>query len=169
MASASHTLHEDDTRIELESAQQNHDIALSMFNQARREILIATQDLDAAVLDQDDIIDALSRFARDNRYSEVRILLQNPDKVIHHGHRLLTLAQRLSSSIQIHKPAEEHQGMLEAYMVVDGIGFIRRPLADRYEGLASFKAPIEGRDLRAHFIKLWERSEPETRLRRLQL
>ena len=169
MTQPSHTLHEDDSHIELLDAAQHHQLALEMFRQARREIFILSHDLDAPVLDHADIVEAISQFARDNRYSEVRILLQTPDKANQHGHRLVTLAQRLSSSIHIHKPGPEHQGIIDAYMVVDGNGVIKRPQADRYEGLACFKAPIEGRDLRAHFIKLWERSEPEIKLRRLQL
>lgn len=162
-------LGETDQLIELETAQDNHDLALAMFRQARREILIASYDLDRLVFDHEDIIQALSAFARDNRLSHVRILLQNPERAIKHGHRLITLAQRLSSSIQIHRPAEEHLGFADAFIVVDGIGVLRRKMAERFEGTGNFKAPIDGRDLHARFISMWELATPETRLRRLQL
>ena len=164
-----HILGETDQLIELGSAQDNHDLALAMFRQARREIFIASHDLDRLVLDHEDIIQALSEFARDNRLSHVRILLQNADRVIKHGHRLITLAQRLSSSIQIYRPAEEHLGFADTFFVVDGIGVMRRLMAERFEGTGNFKAPIDGRDLRARFISMWELATPETRLRKLHL
>ena len=162
-------LGETDSLIELNTAQDSHDLILAMIRQARREFYLASYDLDAPCLDHEDIVTALSNFARDNRFSHVHILLQTPEKAMRHGHRLVTLAQRLSSHIHIHQPAEEHRGFSESFMVVDGVGVMRRQLADRYEGVANFKAPIEGRDLRARFIAMWERSSPETRLRRLQL
>ena len=166
---SNHTLGETEGNIELQTAEDAHQAALALFSQARREIFIASYDLEAPILDHEDVLDALSVFARGHRSSEVRVLLQTPDKALRHGHRLVNLAQRLSSHVHIHKPAEEHRGLIEAFIVVDGIGYIKRPLADRYEGLASFKAPIEGRDMRAQFNSLWERSEPEIQFRRMQI
>ncbi len=162
-------LGESEGNIELGSAGDGHDVALALFEQARREVLIASYDLESAILDHEDVVDALSRLARGHRLSEVRILLQSPDRALRHGHRLVTLAQRLSSHIKIHRPGEEHKGLAEAFIVVDGIGYIKRQQADRFEGIASFKAPIEARDLRAAFNTMWERSEPEIQLRRMQL
>ena len=162
-------LGETDRPIELGTAGEHHEVALAMIRQARREVYLLSHDLDAAILDHEDIVLALSAFARDNRFSHVHILLQTPEKAMRHGHRLVGLAQRLSSSIHIHQPAEEHRGFCESFMVVDGIGVIHRPLADRYEGIANFKTPIEARDRRAEFIRMWEHSTPEIRLRRLQL
>ena len=164
-----YVLGENDNPIELHSAADNHDVALAMIRQARREIYLANYDLDAMVLDHEDIVSAMADFCRDNRFSHVHILLQTPDRAMRHGHRLITLAQRLSSSIHIHQPGEEHHGFSESIMIVDGIGIIRRQLADRYEGIANFKAPVDARDLRAQFVSMWERSTPEIRLRRLQL
>jgi predicted DNA-binding protein with PD1-like motif len=164
-----YVLGETDSPIELSSAADNHDVTLAMIRQARREIYLLSYDLDSMILDHEDIISALSDFARDNRFSHVHILLQTPEKAMRHGHRLVSLAQRLSSSIQIHQPGEEHRSVIESFIVVDGIGVIRRQFADRFEGIANFKAPIDARDMRAHFVSMWERSTPEIRLRRLQL
>lgn len=162
-------LGESEGNIELTSAAENREIALQMVSQARREVYIATWDLDAAVFSNQEFVEALSRLVRDSRHAHVHILLQTPDKAVKQGHRLITLAQRLSSRIRIHRPAPEHQDNLESFMVVDGIGYFKRPLADRYDGIASFKAPIAARDLRDQFLAMWERSEPEIQVRRLQI
>lgn len=162
-------LGESEGDIEFATAEENRQLALELVNQARREVYIATWDLDAPVFSHQEFADALSRFVRDSRYAHAHILLQTPDKAVKLGHRLIPLAQRLSSHIQIHQPASEHRGYLETFMVVDGIGYFKRLLADRYEGIGSFKSPIAGRDLRDLFLSMWERSSPETQVRRLQI
>lgn len=164
-----YTLGESEELIELHTAEENHDVALELVRQAKREVYIASYDLDAAVFSHEDFIDALSTLVRGHRNAQAQILLQRHDKVIKHGHRLIPLAHRLSSSIHIHRPAPEHRNYIETFMVVDGIGYFKRQQSDRYEGLASFKAPIVARDLRDLFLTMWERSAPEPQLRRLQI
>lgn len=164
-----YTLGESDTLLEIHTAADNHEVALELVRQAKREVFIMTYDLDSQVFSQADFVDALSAFARQSRQATAHVLVQKSDKAVKQGHRLIPLAHRLSSSISLHKPGFEHRDFFEAFMVVDGIGFFKRQLADRFEGVASFKAPIEGRDLRALFISMWEQSEPDPQLRRLQI
>jgi hypothetical protein len=162
-------LGETDTLIELHTAAENHQLALELVSQAEKEVLIATYDLDAPVFSHEDFTEALSKLVRRHRNAEAKILLQRPNKVLKQGHRLIPLAQRLSSSIHIHRPAPEHSDYLETFMVVDGIGYFKRQQSDRYEGMAAFKAPISARDLRDLFCTMWERSAAEPQLRRLQI
>jgi hypothetical protein len=164
-----YTLGESETDIELTTAEENRAVALELLRQARREVYIATYDLDAPVFSNAEFVEALSAFVRDNSRAHAHILLQKPDKAVKQGHRLIPLAQRLSSSIHIHRPGPEHSDYFETFMVVDGIGYFKRQLADRYEGIAAFKAPIIARDLRDLFLTMWERSSPESQVRRLQI
>lgn len=162
-------LGETEELLELQSAVDNHAVALKLVQQARREVFIMSYDLDPQVYSQSDFVDALSAFARQSRQTTIRVLVQKSNKAVKQGHRLVPLAHRLSSSISLHNPGFDHRDFFEAFMVVDGIGYLKRQLADRFEGVASFKAPIEGRDLRALFTTMWEQSEPDPQLRRLQL
>jgi len=164
-----YTLGESEALLEFHTAEENHQVALELVRQAKREVYIASYDLDAPVFSQEDFIDALSAFVRSHRNAQAQILLQKPDRVVKHGHRLIPLAHRLSSSIHIHRPGPEHRNYLETFLVVDGIGYFKRQLSDRYEGVASFKAPIAARDLRDLFLTMWERSAPESQVRRLQI
>jgi hypothetical protein len=164
-----YTLGEDDTLLELGSSADNHAVALELVRQARREVCIMSYDLDPLVYSHDDFVEAVSAFVRQSRQATARVLVQKSNKAVTQGHRLVPLAHRLSSSISLHKPGFEHRDFFEAFIVVDGIGFLKRQLADRFEGVASFKAPIEGRDLRSLFNTMWERSEPDPQLRRLQI
>lgn len=162
-------LGETETLLDLDTAADNHDVALELVRQAKREVCIMSYDLDPQVFSHGDFVDALSAFVRQSRQATARILVQKSDKAVKQGHRLIPLAHRLSSSLSLHKPGFEHRDYFEAFMVVDGIGYLKRQLADRFEGVASFKAPIEGRDLTALFNSMWEQSEPDPQLRRLQI
>jgi hypothetical protein len=164
-----YTLGESDELLDITTAEENHDVALAMIRQAKREVFIMSYDLDPLVLSHEDISEALSAFVRQSRQAHARILVQKSDKVVKQGHRLLPLAHRLTSSISLNRPGFEHRDYFEAFMVVDGIGYLKRQLADRFDGVANFKAPIEGRDLRALFNSMWEQSEPDPQLRRLQI
>jgi len=163
------TLGESTALLALSSAEDNFDVALHLVRQARREVYVVTHDLDPAVFSQEAFVEALSAFARQSRYAHARFLIRSSERAVKEGHRLIPLAQRLSSRISLHNPGFEHRDFVEAFMVVDGIGYIRRQLADRFEGEASFKAPIKGRDLRDQFLEMWERSTPDPQLRRLQI
>lgn len=164
-----YNLGETETLIEYRTAEENHAVACELVRQAKREVLIASYDLDAPVFNHEDFIDALSTLVRRHRNAQAQILLQKSNKVVKHGHRLIPLSHRLSSSIHIHRPGPEHRDYIETFMVVDGIGYFKRQQADRYEGVAAFKAPIVARDLRDLFLTMWERSAPEQELRRLQI
>lgn len=165
----SYTLGHSEGDIELTTVEENRRVALELVSQARREVYIVSYDLDAPVFSNQEFVEALSSFIRGSHHAHAHILLHTPDKAVKHDHRLITLAQRLSDRIHIHQPAPEHRDYIETFLVVDGIGYFKRTLPDRYEGIASFKAPITGRDLRDRFVAMWEHSTPEPEVRRLQI
>ena len=104
-----YTLGESEENIELTTADENRDVALELVRQAEREVYNVSYDLDAPVFSNEAFIEALSSFVRNKRRAHAHILLQQPNKVVKLGHRLIPLAQRLSSSIHIHRPGPEHR------------------------------------------------------------
>jgi hypothetical protein len=161
------TLDDEKADIEISSAEQNRQLALTLAQRARREILIASYDLDARIYSNQEFVDALSAFARSHRNTQVHILVWHSEPAVKQCHRLIGLAQRLSSHIKVHEPDRVHAEFIESYMVVDGISYFRRPQADRFEGIACFLAPIIARDLKDQFHAIWERSTPSSEFRRL--
>lgn len=165
----------DDTRnderedIEFSGAEQNRQLALQLAQRAEREILIASYDLDSRLYSNQDFVDTLSAFVRAHRNAHVHILVWKNEPAVKHGHRLIELTHRLSSRIKIHEPDPVRAEFIESYMVVDGIAYFRRPLAERLEGIACFHAPIIARELKDHFYSMWERSTPSSEFRRLKI
>lgn len=153
----------------MNSSADNRDIALSMADQARKSLCILTRDLERAVYNTPAFIEALTRLATHSRYSMIRILMQDSTDAIHRTHRVVDLSQRLSSSLHIRQPHEEHRGITQAFLVADDTGYMRRVIAGRYEGTACFNAPGEARELMQLFDRMWEKSAPDPELRRLHL
>ena len=137
--------------------------------QAARQIEIFSYDLDAPVYDQIPILDAFKSLALHSRFSRLRILLQNNERVRLQGHRLLELIRRLPSRIEIRRPHADYVDNLENFLVVDRMGYVRRPIHSRYQGEGNFNAPAEAAKLSDFFAEVWECSEPDSQLRLLHL
>lgn len=164
-----YTLDENAEDIEFVGSDENRQLALQLAAKAGREILIASYDFDNRIYSNSEFVEQLSAFLRSHRNAHVHILVWRGTRAAKEGHRLIELAQRLSSSIKIHEPDKVHAEFIESFMVVDGIGYFRRPLADRFEGIASFHAPIAARELRERFQAMWERSTASSEFRRLRI
>lgn len=164
-----HRLGESPQLLTMGSSEDNRDIALSLASQAQKSLCILSRDLERAIYNTAEFTAALTRLAASSRYSMIRILLQDSSDVVHRSHRLVDLSRRLSSSIHIRQPHEEHRGVTQAFLVADDTGYMRRVIAGRYEGTASFNAPGEARELMQLFELMWEKSAPDPELRRLHL
>ncbi|MCW8891595.1 MAG: acyltransferase, partial [Sedimenticola sp.] len=109
-----------------------------MAQQSTYRIDIFTYDLDKPLYDQIAFIDAIKALALHQRGISTRILIQNSQTVQSEGHRLIELARRLTSKIEIKRPHADYIDHAENFMIVDKTGYIRRKTADRYEGEANF-------------------------------
>jgi len=158
-----------DRLIRFEGRADNRALAAALADQARRSIDILSPDLEPAIYDHRPLVQALADLARRSRYSTVRILVCDASRVIKTGHRLIETARRLSSSMHLHRPDEEHIDLREGLMLVDGQAYLHKHIASRCEGEASFKAPLRARELGKWFDELWETSAPELELRRLHI
>jgi len=122
------------------------------------------------LLDLPAIVEAIKRVALSGRRARVRILVQEPRKPLADGHRLLALAQRLPSLIELRTPNDEHDRQYaSAFLINDRRGYLFRTLASRHEGEGSTYAPGRHAQLREYFDQVWERSVPSEELRQLAI
>jgi hypothetical protein len=143
--------------------------AAGLAAQARREIAILSHDLDAPVYDQAGFIEAVKALAVGSRAARVRILIRTNDRVQREGHRLIELARRLPTSIEIRRVNRDYTERTEEFLVVDEAGYIHRPHYIRHEGEADFHAPLQARQYREFFNTVWDLSEQDSELRRLHI
>lgn len=162
-------LGETDKQVALDSSEDNRIAALVLAQQAQRSLRIFTRDLEAAVYNTLDFIEAVTKLATLSQYSMIHILIQDSTNVVKNGHRLVDLAYRLSSKIKLRKPCDEYRNYNEAFLIVDETGLMHKKLADRYEGMVNFNDSLETRNLAKFFDEVWEKSDPDPELRRLHL
>jgi len=107
-----------DIRIELSHLVMLQQAAIALLNEAQREILIITPDLEHDRFDNDDFCEALSAFVRSSRYTNTRILIADPQLAIEDGHRVVKLMRRISSLIEIRQLHEHDIQHIQAVMIL---------------------------------------------------
>lgn len=153
----------------LQTRADNQQLAAALVSQAVRSLEIFSRDLEAETYDQPAFLEGVKALALRSPHVRIRILMQNPSRVVRDGHRLVEMARRLSSFIEIRRPSHDYREYSEAFMIVDGTGVLHRRLADRYEGLGSFRQPLRARELANFFDEVWQRAAPHPELQRLYL
>lgn len=144
--------------------------ACRMLEQCDRNVNIFTQNFDPNILDNEEFSDALRAFVVGNsRAARVRILVQRPETAILQGHRLVELARRLTSMIEIRRPASQHAAVAEAFLTFDNNAYLYRELGDRPEGRGCHDDSLRTLELKRKFDEIWSMSEPEAEFRRLGL
>ncbi|MGD9601305.1 MAG: hypothetical protein AB7O21_08445 [Gammaproteobacteria bacterium] len=158
-----------DETLEIDRREQVGELCLALARQARRSLDIVTRHLDPALYDTDDFGAAVRALVVGSHRVQVRILLLDPAPVIARGHRLVELAQRLSSFVTIRIPSEEYKEFNEAWLVADATGYLHRRFSDRYEATANFDDRRLARALVNRLDEIWQRAQPDGNLRRLHL
>jgi predicted GNAT family N-acyltransferase len=102
----------------------------------------------------------LRRIAISGRGAQIHILLHDPATALRNDHRLIALAQRLPSAMQIRMPVEEADlAYVSAYLLNDVGGYLFLPEANRPQGRAATHDRAAQAPLQQHFDEVWERSE----------
>jgi hypothetical protein len=156
--------------VAIESREQALTEALRLISDARRELCIYSRDLDPALFDNEQALDALKHLAITGRGASIRILVQEPQQPAQRGHRLIALAQRLTSVFAFRTPVQDEDLQYpSAFLLNDTRGFYFRTLGNRYEGEVVNYAPGRHAQLQEYFNQVWERSEASDELRQLAL
>lgn len=151
----------------LESLRDNREAAVDVAASARRELALFSRDLEPLLYDTDPFLKVLQALATRSRMSRIRVVSIDPGPAIRAGHRLVALAQRFSSYIEIRRASRYDAERPESYLLADDTGLLYRPVATRYEGYADTDAPSEARLRLKEFSGIWETAEPDPEFRRL--
>ena len=164
-----HTLGQTSKEIDVKDIDTLKDITLDMAQQSHRLIQIISRHLDAQIYDDNDFITALIKLVRDGRRSEIQILTHDSMPAVKSSHSLIDLHQRLSSHIHIRQIHNDHKNFNQALFLVDEIAYIYRPLSDRFEAKANYNNALQSKQYINLFNEIWQISEPDPQVRRLNL
>lgn len=156
--------------VDVETLAQARAITDELIGAARHKLWIYTRDLDRLLYDRNEALDAIKRVALAGRGAQVLILCHEAGDAVRDGHRLLKLAARLSSFIQLRRPVtDEDRQYPSAFLLNDTGGFFLRTLGSRFEGEAETHSPGRQRTLLNYFEQVWNRAEPDIELRQLSV
>lgn len=151
----------------LETLADNRQAAVAVAAVAKRELALFSHDLELLIYDRDDFVKVVQALATRSRMSRIRIVCIDPGASVRAGHRLIAVAQRFSSYMEVRRASKDHVQLPETFLVADEEAVLFRPIATRPEGYADTHAPLEARKFLKQFSDIWEKAEPDPEFRRL--
>lgn len=141
--------------------------AVAVAAVAKRELVLFSHDLEPLLYDKEDFLKVVQALATRSRMSRIRIVCKDPGPSIRAGHRLIAMAQRFSSYMEVRRASKDHEQLTETFLVADEEAVLYRTVATGYEGFADTHSPMEARRFLRQFTDIWEKAEPDPEFRRL--
>lgn len=160
----------DDHRLPAGSRLEVAAARLRLLAQARHRVSIYQPLLGPDAYASHEELAELRRLATSGRGAQIRLLLHDPAAALRDSHRLVALAQRLPSAIQVRTPEDDIDlAYPSSYLLNDQGGYLFLPEAQRMTGRAATQDRAAQAPLIQHFDEVWERSLPATVLQSLHL
>ncbi|MES2823154.1 MAG: hypothetical protein V4732_06120 [Pseudomonadota bacterium] len=153
----------------LDCSEDFHSFALKLLAQSRRNICILSRDLDPAIFNTEEFVDAISQIARNNRNAQVQVLVKDTQPLLENGHKLVKLAQRLPSKINIRKLTQEPDDKKMGFILCDTHSLVYKNDEAAYKGFANYNAAAEVKHFREIFDYIWQYAETEPELQQLHI
>lgn len=166
---AQYQLGESTETLAIETLEECTAVSLALAQQATHTLQLFTRTMDERIYDTEPFLEAVRQLAIRGRFSRIEILVQQPDHAVKNGHRMIELSRRLSSAIALRTVHVDFRNYNEAFLIADEVGYLKRPLADRFESKASFYDPLEAREMLRFFHKVWEMSSRDPEHLRLHI
>ncbi|HET6432343.1 GNAT family N-acetyltransferase [Dyella sp.] len=143
---------------------------VALLQDARHVLAIQLPEFDVDTLNSAQELAEIRRIATSGRGARIRILLHDTGAPLRDGHRLVALAQRLSSVIEIRRPVDEIDlANRSACLLNDAGGYLLLPEHDRPQGRAARHDRAGQAPLAQQFDAVWERAERAVELQALHL
>lgn len=131
-----------------------------LLEQPGRELRVFDPDGAALRLNDTGRIERLERFLVASRTRRLYLVVHATDHLTRHCPRLMTLLRRFSHAMQIHRTQEEISEVQDAFLVLDVVNYVRRPVAAHFRGSMGLGDENEGQALRGRFGEIWAASYP---------
>ena len=102
----------------------------------------------------------LEHFLMSSRTRRIYLALHNTDHLTRQCPRMMSLLGRYSHAMQINRTHEEIRELQDAFLVLDSLHFVRRPVAQFFRGALGFGDETEGLAMRGRFTEIWAASFP---------
>jgi len=131
-----------------------------LLEQPGRELRVFDSDGAALRLNDPQRIELLDRFLLASRTRRIYLVVHNTDHITRQCPRLMTLLRRFSHAMQINRTHEEIREVQDSFLLLDGMHYVRRPVASLFRGAMGLGDENEGQALRGRFGEIWSASYP---------
>jgi hypothetical protein len=131
-----------------------------LLEQPGRELRMFDPDGAALRLNDPARIERLERFLLASRTRRVYLVLHDTDHVTRQTPRLLTLLRRFAHAVQINRTHEEIREVQDAFLLLDSMHYVRRPVASLFRGAMGLGDENEAQAMRGRFGEIWSASYP---------
>ena len=159
---------DDDTLLHPQFREASAALA-SLISACRRTLWLRVPELDGLTADNA-VCDALKNLALSSEKTDIRIQYDSQEHAVRNGHRLIHLARRLPSRLQLRQSQEDDRDPQLCFAIGDGTGLFEArgwPRPARLD-LCAHRLPRAPR-LARQFQEQWERAASSTELRELRL
>ena len=154
--------------IQLSSAQEISAAIIHATEKTLRTIKIFTPDLEAEIYSNDEFRKQLLAFTQGNRHAKIQILVDDIGNALQSSHKLIGLAQQLSSIVTIKDTPVDYQGTHISFILFDQAGFIFKPDNTSHSAISS-NCKNRSNKLHDFFTSAWEQAEQNSHTRRLSI
>jgi hypothetical protein len=144
---------------------QVRDATVRVAASAQRLLTICTTDMEPPVYDQPEFLQAAKALILGRSFGKIRVLVRDQGRMNSVNHRFISMARRLSHSIDIRvQPASMGKRPI-AFCIADSGGIVYRARADRWDGVTAQQNPQAAQRLLDEFDKAWLEAESDMRQR----
>jgi hypothetical protein len=131
-----------------------------LLEQPGRELRVFDPDGAALRLNDAVRVQRLESFLLASRTRRLYLVVHGTDHLTRQCPRLMGLLRRFSHAIQIHRTQEEIREVQDAFLLLDSMHYVRRPVATLFRGSMGLGDENEGQALRGRFGEIWAASFP---------
>ena len=131
-----------------------------LLAQPGRELRIFDPDGAALRLNDSSRIESLERFLAASRTRRLYMVVHDTDHLTRQCPRLLALLARYLHAMQINRTQEHIRELQDAFMVLDSMHYVRRPVAAFFRGAIGLADENEALAMRGRFSEIWSASYP---------
>jgi hypothetical protein len=131
-----------------------------LLEQPGRELRVFDPDGAALLLNDPVRIERIAKFLLASRTRRLYLVLHDTEHLTRHCPRMMALVTRFAHAIQVNKTHEEIRELQDAFLVLDSLHYVRRPVAQFFRGSIGLGDDTEGLAMRGRFMEIWAASFP---------
>ncbi|MGQ0547677.1 MAG: DUF7931 domain-containing protein [Betaproteobacteria bacterium] len=131
-----------------------------LLEQPGRELRVFDPDAASLKLNDPARVARLEAFLQASRTRRIFMVVHDTGHVTRQCPRMMSLLARYAHAIQIYRTGEEIRELQDAFLVLDALHYVRRPVASFFRGAIGLNDENEALAMRGRFMEIWGASYP---------